>query len=446
MLTRDKLFVSMRDKNMTEREGDLSSKEFDPKRRIVVTGIGMVTPLGLDTKSTWNNLVNGKSGIAPIDIEFTKIKVAGQIKNFDQVSALSEFVLQKNLRRISRPSQLSTAAAIEALRNAGLLNGNKLKDGIDPNRVGVRIGTGIGGANLITGVSERIKAGARVSPFDTLLVEPERVASVVSMSLGLKGPLAMPSAACATGNLAITDGYKDIMFGDADIMLVGGVESTIEQVILNLFDAVGALSHESDPEKAQKASRPFDKTRNGFVMSEGAGILVLEEFEHAKKRGAKILAELIGYGNTADAGDDTAPSGEGAERAIKEAMRKSGGIPPEGLIYINAHATSTPAGDPVEILAIKSVFGGRKELAVSSTKGSTGHLMGGAGGVEAAFSVLALSEGILPPTVNLDSPMDEASGINLVPNEAQKRQPNTAINNGFGFGGFNSVTVFRRVE
>lgn len=430
---------------MVERKDFSSSKELLIPRKIVVTGIGMITPLGLNVETTWNNLINGKSGITPIGIEHTKIKVAGQIKEFDPNVALAGFVLPKDLRRrISRPAQLSTAAVIEAMRNAGLLNGNKLKEGIDPDRVGVRIGTGIGGANLTPEISERIKAGQRITSFDVLRIEPERVATVVSIRLGLRGPVQAPSAACATGNIAITGGYQDIFSDDADIMVVGGVESTLDYVTLNLFDAVGALSHETDPKKASQVSRPFDKARNGFVMSEGAGILILEEYEHAKKRGATILAELVGYGNTADAKDDVAPSGEGAERAIRRAIEKAGGFPKGSSIYINAHGTSTDEGDRVEIIVIKNVFREHSDLAVSSTKGATGHLMGGAGGVEAVIAVLALNKGILPPTINLKNPLDEAEGINLVPNEAQAKDVDRAVNNGFGFGGLNSVTVFKK--
>ncbi len=441
---------------MKESENSSVDKELMLKRRVVVTGIGMVTPLGLNVKTTWEKIKAGESGISSIEIPYTQIKVAGRIAGFNPEVALAGFVRQKDLRRISRPAQLSTAAAIEAVKNAGLFNEEaKLNDGFDPDRIGVVIGTGIGGANLLPEVAEKIKRGYeklkmneiitredRVAAFDTLTTEPERVASVVSINLGLRGPLLMPSAACATGNVAITLGYKDIFMNDADIMLVGGAESTIDFLILDLFDAAGTLSHEID--KA-KASRPFDKNRNGFVMSEGAAVLILEEREHAKKRGAKILAELVGYGNSADASSDTDPSGEGAERALRVAIKRAGGLPKKGFAYFNAHATST-IKDVVELGAIRNVVGDHKDFAVSSTKGATGHCMAAAGAIEAAFGVLSLVEGVLPPTIKLDHPADETEGVNMVPNETQLKQPDMVIKNCFGFGGFNSVTIFKKEE
>lgn len=272
------------------------------------------------------------------------------------------------------------------------------------------------------------------------------MSSVVSIKFGLKGPLATPVAACATGNISITLGAQDIALDEADIMIVGGTESMFyaNQVGFGLYDSVRALSRDND----LKASRPFHVTRNGFVMGEGAGVLVLEEYEHAKKRGAKILAELVGYKNTADAGSDTEPSGEGAERAMIGALKKAGEIAEKGTIYINAHATSTPAGDKVEIEAIKRVFKNRgfNGITVSSTKGATGHLMGAAGAVEAIFCIKALGEGVVPPTINLDNALEEGQGVNLVPLDSQKKQVDVVVNNGFGFGGINSATVFAMPE
>lgn len=419
------------------------NKELTAHRRIVVTGIGMITPLGLNTETTWNNLIAGKSGISSIDLKYTSIKVAGLIKDFNPQETLSPFVSpKKDLRRLSRPAQLSLAATIEAFKNAGLLNDNKLKSGIDPKRIGVRIGTGIGGSVEIGRVKKTLEEGKKISPFDALIIEPERVSSVVSMKLGLKGPLAAVTAACATGNIAITDGYKEIFVGDADIMVVGGVESAIDPVAFELFKT--ALSSETNPDRA---SRPFDKARKGFVISEGAGILILEDLEHAKKRGARILAEMVGYGNTADAGHDTDPTGEGAEEAMKVALLKSSGrLPNAGTIYINAHATGTQVGDRVEVEAIKRAFPNFKNLTVSSTKGATGHLMGGAGAVEAIICIKALNDGVIPPTVNLENPLDEGTGLNLVPKEAQRKPVEVVINNGFGFGGINSAVVLKRPE
>lgn len=430
---------------MTESPRSSENRKFITDRGVVVTGLGMISPLGLNVESNWKRLIAGETGIVPINIPFVEnIKVAGLVKNFDPKTALDGFVEQKALRRISLSAQYALSAAIEACKEAGLFDRDKLKGGIDPNKAGVEIGTGIGGGFHIAEVSEKVKEGKKCTPSDILLILPERVASVVSMSLGFKGPGGMPSAACATGNYAITLGYNNIK-RNADIMLVGGAESTVNHVSLNAFDAARALSRESDP---QKSSRPFDKERNGFVMGEGAAVMVLEEREHAIKRGAGILAEMIGYGNTLDAYSDTAPNGEGAERAMEEAIEGMGGLPKEGVIYVHAHGTGTQFDD-VEISAIRNVFmdrHGHKDIAVSSTKGATGHMIGGAGAAGAIFSILALREGILPPTINLDNPMDEARGINLVPNQAQKVKPVVVFNNSFGFGGFNVVTVFGRSE
>jgi len=423
------------------------NKEMVSPRRIVVTGMGMISPLGLDVKTSWQRLIAGETGIVPIDLPFVKnIKVAGEIgKKFDPNILLEGFVLPKDLRRISTPARFALAAAIEACREARLLDGKKLKDEIDPNKAGVGIGTGIGGGYNISEISERIKRGEECSPFDILNLLPDRIASVVAIKLGLKGPLAMPAAACATGNLAITFGY-DMIKRKADIMIVGGAEATIEHVGLNTFDGAKALSRETDP---RKASRPFDKNRTGFVMSEGASVMVLEEREHALRRGAKILAEMVGYGNTSDAFHDTAPNGEGAERAMEEAIEQMGGLPESGLTYVHAHGTGTPMNDKTEIPVIKRVVYDRhklKEVAVSSTKGATGHMIGAAGSTGAVFSVKAIVEGVLPPTINLEEPMDEAVGMDLVPNVARKAQPVIAINNSFGFGGFNIVTIFKKSE
>lgn len=440
-LTRYTLFVSMQNTMMAESRENPVNKEFVSQRRIVVTGLGMITPLGLNAETTWNNLIAGKSGISSIDLKHTSIKVAGLIKDFNPQETLSPFVLPKDLRRLSRPAQLSLAATIEAFRNAGFLADNKLKSTIDPKRIGVRIGTGIGGSTEIGRVKKTLEEGKEISPFDALIIEPERVSSVVSMKLGLKGPLAAVTAACATGNIAITDGYKEIYMGDADIMVVGGVESAIDPVTFELFKT--ALSSETDP---HKASRPFDKTRNGFVISEGVGILILEDYEHAKKRGARILAEMVGYGNTADAGHDTAPTGEGAEQAMRVALERSGRLPTEGTIYINAHATGTSVGDKIEVEAIRRVFLDLKNLAVSSTKGATGHLMGGAGAVEAIICIKALNDEVVPPTLNLEDPLDEGEGLNLVSKEPQRKPVKRVVNNGFGFGGINSAVVFKREE
>lgn len=422
---------------------NIASPEQLHRRRIVITGIGMVTPLGLNTEDSWNGFVNGKSGITEIDLPYTQVKVAGLIKDFDPKKALYGIVQGKEIgRRTSRPIELAVAASHEALKDAKLLTDtNEIIPEVDRTRIGVKIGTGIGGAHLIVETSEKLKSGERIKPSDVLRVEIERVSTVVSMKFGLQGPIETPSAACATGNLAIIGGHKDIFLSDADLMLVGGVESSIDENVLALFEAIGALTLEKDP---KKASRPFDKKRSGFVMSEAATVLVLEELEHAKKRGARIYAELVGYGATADAHNDVEPSGEGAKRAMREAFKKAGGIPPSGEIYINAHATSTPTGDPVEANAVKKVIPNHARIKMSATKSTSGHGMGAAGAMEAAICVLAIRDKIVPPTINLDCPIKEAEGINLIPNEAQPWEGEFAVNNSFGFGGINATTIFKR--
>ena len=288
-------------------------------------------------------------------------------------------------------------------------------------------------------VSDRLKEGKKPSPIDVLLIEPERIATVVSMQLGLRGPLTCVTAACATGNRAITDAYKDMLANDADLMVVVAAESTLDPVTLESFNSAGALSREQNI----FASKPLDHKRNGFVMSEGGASLILATEEIVKKLGLRPKAELVAYGNTADAGDDTEPTGEGAERAMRIALKRAGRFRPE-TFYINAHATSTPKGDSKEVLAIRSVFGeDAKKILISSTKGAGGHGMGAAGLMEAVFCIKAIEEGVVPPTANLEDPMDEAEGLNLVPREAQVKEVETAMNNSFGFGGINSVTIFK---
>lgn len=423
------------------------------ERRVVVTGLGMISPLGLNVETSWQRLIAGESGIVSIDIPYTQIKVAGLVKDFDPEVALKGFVPKKELKRISRPAQFSTAAIIEAMKNAGLLNEgehvpgeNHIGEEIDANRMGGEIGTGVGGSPYVAELSEKLKAGERIAPSDLLLMLPERVASVPSMKLGMKGPWEMISTACGSGNRAITNGYNQIFLNKADVMVVGGTESVFHPAVLEAFYISGALANETDLDEAYRASKPFDKKRKGFVISEGATILILEEKNHAKKRGVKILAELVGYGNTSDAFSDTAPSGEGAERAIEMAIKDMGGLPREGLIYVHAHGTATQKDD-VEVMAVRKVmkkYGhSEKDFAISSTKGATGHGLAVAGATGAVFGVKAMGEGILPPTINLEHPMDEALGIDLVPNKSKKGEIVLFMNNSFGFGGLNTVTVFR---
>jgi len=378
-----------------------------------------------------------------------KIKVAGIISDFDPAVALKDFVEKKDLKRISRPAQFAAAAAIEACRDSGLIDEeNKIKDGINPNGVSLRIATGIGGGFHISKVSEVAKAGGDSSPFDILQILSGRVASVPGMKIGFKGSVESAEAECAGANMAITDGEKEIVGDDeVDFTLAGGAEGTIEHVALNAFDGAKALSYETDP---KKASRPFDKNRNGFVMGEGAAVLILEEKRHAEKRGAKIYGELAGYGNTSDAHHDTAPhpEGEGAIRAMEKAIKMMGGLPKRGLIYFHAHGTGTEINDPIELSAIKKVMEKHKhkEFAVSSTKGATGHPLAAAGGFGAVFGLKAMKEEILPPTINLENPIDEAQGIDIVANIARKAKSVLVIDDALGFGGINSVIIFKRYK
>jgi len=423
-------------------------KEALMPRRVVVTGLGMVSPLGPNVEISWRRLIAGETGIVPIDMPFVKnVKVAGVVSDFDPAVALKGFVEKKDLRRISRPAQFAAAAAIEACRNSGLIDEeNKVKDGINPNGVSLRIATGVGGGFHISKVSEVAKAGGDSSPFDVLQILSGRVASVPGMKIGFKGSVEAPEAECAGANMAITDGEKEIVSdSEVDFVLVGGAESTIEHVSLNVFDGAKALSYEADP---KKASRPFDKNRNGFVMGEGAAILILEEKRHAEKRGAKIYAELVGYGNTSDAYHDTAPSpdGEGAIRAMEKAIKRMGGLPKKGLIFFIAHGTATEKNDPIELSAINKVMEKHKhkDFAVSSPKGATGHPLAAAGGFGAVFGLKAMEEEILPPTINLEDPIDEARGIKIIANTAEKGKPVLVFSNALGFGGINSVIVFKK--
>ncbi|OGH13885.1 MAG: hypothetical protein A2860_04060 [Candidatus Levybacteria bacterium RIFCSPHIGHO2_01_FULL_37_33] len=417
-----------------------------PKTRIVVTGMGAITPLGLNVADFWKNLIAGKSGLSNIELPYTKIKVAGIIPDFKPEVSLSGLVPLKDIKRLSRPVQFSIAAAFEALLDAGLLNElRKISEKIDLTRFGTSIGTGIGGIVDILDVKTKLDRGEDVKPSDLFRSEPERVATAVSMIFGLKGPLQAPTAACATGNIAAANGFNEIRLGNADLMVVGGSEACLHGVTLSLFESANALSLKPDP---NEASRPFDKARSGFVMSEGAGIYVLESLEHAKKRNARIYAEFLGYGNTADAFHDTTPSKDGQRRALRLAVRSIKDLD-KHRIYINAHGTGTPPGDPVEISGIREEFSEIMDnvVGISSIKGGIGHTVGAAGAIESIACIKAINEGIIPPTRNLENQIEEADGVNLVPNDAQQTNGvDVVIKPSFGFGGINSVLVFKRFE
>jgi 3-oxoacyl-[acyl-carrier-protein] synthase II len=409
-------------------------------RRVVVTGLGVVTPVGNDLNTFWQNLITGQCGIDKItafDASAFATQIAGEVKNFDPTPA---FPSPKEIRRTDRYSQFGVYAAWSALQDSGL---DLAKENLD--EVGVFLGSGIGGLQT---TSEQLKilferGPGRLSPFMIPMLISNMASGLVSMYFNLRGPNFATCSACATANHAIGEAWRTIKMGDAQIMLAGGAEATVVPIGIGGFCAMRAMSTRNDDPKT--ASRPFDKDRDGFVMGEGSGVLVLEELEHAKKRGAKIYCEIAGYGNTADAHHLTSPSpgGEGAARCMKMALR-SGGLNTTDIAYVNAHGTSTPQGDVCETQAIKTVFGDHaKKLVVSSTKGATGHMLGAAGAVEMTACALAIQHGIVPPTINLQNP-DPECDLDYVPNTAREMTVNAIVNNSFGFGGHNSTIAAKK--
>jgi 3-oxoacyl-[acyl-carrier-protein] synthase II len=410
------------------------------KRRVVVTGIGAVTPLGNNTETTWNNIKSGVSGVGPLtrlNAEEYPAKVAAEVKDFSP----EEYMDKKDARKMDRFTHYAVASSLMAVKDANL----QITDE-NAHRIGVWIGSGIGGMETFENQYETfLKRGyRRVSPFFVPMMIPDMATGQVSIYLGAKGFNSCTVTACATGTNSIGDAFKVIQRGDADAMITGGAEAPITKMSVAGFCANTALSTNPDP---KTASRPFDQNRNGFVIGEGAGVVVLEELEHALARGAKIYAEIVGYGATGDAYHITAPApgGEGGARAMKMAI-EDGGLKPEDIDYINAHGTSTDYNDKFETLAIKEVFGEHAyKLAVSSTKSMTGHLLGAAGGIEAIFTVLAMREGVLPPTINLETP-DPECDLDYVPNKSRKKEIKAAMSNSLGFGGHNATIVFKKYE
>jgi 3-oxoacyl-[acyl-carrier-protein] synthase II len=408
--------------------------------RVAVTGIGMVTPLGNDTATSWAALTQGISGVGPIthfDASGHETRIAAEVKGFDPLLYMD----RKEVRRNDRFTQFALAATKQALDDA------KLDIAPVAEEVGIIIGSGIGG--LVT-MHEQFKllferGPDRISPFFSTMTPIDLAAGSISIALGLGGPNFAVVSACATGAHAIGEAYETIRRGDARVMVAGGSEAAIQPVSIASFGNMRALSRRNDD--PAHASRPFDAERDGFVMGEGAGVLILEDMEYAQARGARIYAELAGYGATADAHHitDPAPEGRGLVRAMRRALQK-GGIAPEEVDYINAHGTSTPPNDRSETAAVKNLFGAHAyKLAVSSTKSMTGHMMGAAGGVEAAISVLSIYHGILPPTINYTHP-DPECDLDYVPNEARRADVRVALSNSMGFGGHNAVLAFRRYE
>ncbi|MCM3063133.1 MULTISPECIES: beta-ketoacyl-ACP synthase II [Bacillus] len=410
------------------------------KKRVVVTGLGALTPLGNDVETTWKNAVAGVSGVGPItrvdSSEYTA-KVAAELKDFN----IEDYMEKKEARKMARFTQYAVVAAQKALEDSRL----EITDENAP-RVGVWVGSGIGGLETFEEQFEVYsnKGARRVSPFFVPMMIPDMATGQISIALGAKGVNSCTVTACATGTNSIGDAFKVIQRGDADAMITGGTEAPLTKMSFAGFCANKALSTNPDPDTA---SRPFDKNRDGFVMGEGAGIVVLEELEHALKRGATIYAEIVGYGSTGDAYHITAPApnGEGGVRAMKEAIRDAG-LTVEEIDYINAHGTSTPYNDKFETMAIKEVFGEHaNQLAISSTKSMTGHLLGAAGGVEAIFSVLAIKDSVIPPTINLETP-DEECDLDYVANEARSKEVQVALSNSLGFGGHNATIIFKKYE
>ena len=409
------------------------------RRRVVITGLGAVTPLGNDVRSTWENLIAGGSGAGPItqfDTTDFPVTFACEVKDFDP----SDWVDHKQARRMDRFAQLIVAAARQAEADSGL-DVSKEAD-----RVGAAIATGIGGLKSYQDCYDTLKERGpdRVNPFAIPAIIPNMGAGWVSMELGTKGPLMSECTACAASNMAIGDGTDSIRLGRADVMFCGGTEAAINKVGIAGFGAMRALSRRNDD--PVRASRPFDAGRDGFVMGEAGAVLVLEELEHAKARGAKIYAEIVGYGVSADASHITEPDPTGVNpaRALTMAMGDAS-ITPEDIDYINAHATSTPVGDSSETRVIKLAMGEERarQIPVSGTKGATGHCLGAAGAVEALFTTLAVHEGVLPPTINYEVP-DPECDLDYVPNVSREADVEVAVNNSFGFGGHNACVVFRR--
>ncbi len=410
------------------------------KRRVVVTGLGMVTPLGQDVESTWQGIVAGKSGVALIDhfdASDLACQICSRVKNFDILAYMSE----KDARKRDYFIQYGMAAGMQAIQDSGLIVTEE-----NAHRIGLAIGSGIGGLPSIEKHhATLLESGPRrISPFFIPGALINMIAGNLSIQYGMKGPNIALVSACTTGTHNIGMAARSILYGEADVMVAGASEMATTKLGIAGFAAMRALSTRNDA--PEKASRPWDKDRDGFVLGDGAGMIVLEEYEHAKARGAKIYAELIGFGMSADDYPMTSPDPEGkGGAAAMDAAIKDAGIKPTDIQYINAHGTSTPAGDELEVMGIKRSFGDHAyKLAVSSTKSMTGHLLGAAGAVEAIFCILAMRDQIAPPTINLENP-SEGCDLNFVPNKAQKMAIDIALSNSFGFGGTNGTLIFKKV-
>ena len=416
-------------------------------RRVVITGMGLVTPLGVGIEENWSRLLDSQSGIRAIerfDVSDLPAKIAGVVPEGLAAEGLftaDEWVEPKEQRKIDRFIMLGMAAAAQAVADSGWVPG----DDEEKARTGVMIGSGIGGLQQIYDNSVKLhEAGPRrISPFFIPAALINLISGQVSIKFGFRGPNHSVVTACSTGAHAIGDAARLVMLDDADVMVAGGAEAAVNRLGFAGFAAARALST-SFNDTPERASRPWDRDRDGFVMGEGSGVVVVEEYEHAKKRGAKILAEIVGYGMSGDAHHITAPAddGDGAFRAMRNALRRAE-LNPEQIDYVNAHGTSTPLGDMIELGAVRRLFGGALDsMSMSSTKSAIGHLLGAAGSVEAIFSILAMRDGVVPPTLNLDNPSEGCDGVDLVPHKAREREVTAVLSNSFGFGGTNASLVF----
>ena len=411
------------------------------QRRVVVTGMGIISPVGSNIASAWDAVCNGRSGIRAVtsfDADHMKTRIAGEVADFD----VSEYLTPREAKRLDNFVHYGFAAGADALEDAGLLAENS---SLDPERIGCAMGSGIGGLNTIENTTEAyLKGGPRkVSPFFIPGSIINMIGGYLSLKYNLKGPNLAIVTACSTATHSMGSATRMIQYGEADVMVAGGAEFATTRTSMSGFISARAMSTRND--EPERASRPWDTERDGFVLSNGAGAVVLEELEHAKKRGATIYGEVIGFGMSADAFHMTAPpdDGEGAARCMRIAM-KDAAVNPQDVDYINAHGTSTPLGDLAETIATKTAFGEHAyKVAVSSTKSMTGHLLGAAGGIEAIFSLLSLRDGIIPPTINLEN-ASEGCDLDYVPNTARETDVNIAMSNSFGFGGTNGTLVFRK--
>ncbi len=414
------------------------------KKRVVITGLGAVTPLGIGVDNFWNSLIEGKSGIAlstAIDVEKHPVKISGEVKGFNP----EDYIDPKEVKRLDRFTQFALVAADEAIKDAKLESIANL----DPYRIGVIVSSAAGGFKTFekNHVAILERGPAKCSPFTIPMMIVDMPSGRIAMRYGYKGVNKAVVSACASSNHSIGDAFRSIQYGDADIMIAGGCEATICDVGVGAFTSARTLSKRND--EPEKASRPYDIDRDGFVMAEGSGVLVLEEYEHAKARGAKIYAEIVGYGQTADAYDIVAPDpeGKGATMAMKLALEDAG-FEPKDIQYVNSHGTGTGLGDIAESQAIARVFGDlttNKDLVVSSTKSMHGHMLGATGAVEAIASIMSIIKGIVPPTINLDNQDEHVANLDYVPHKARKKEVNASLSNSFGFGGHNASLIFKKI-